>query len=431
MTAYGGAGLAARALINQAKSYGALLDQLRRTARADILVRDIWEPMLQIGTATVTGHADAMIVTPWHPLRLAELAAKAGQTARMVQRIVTSPSEKTREVEYYVKDRIQALQQTYYANVGVVCTDSGSELLIETESRSGYSLLERPFWKDRKTLADEPIHDAVEKFGEIADHYLKLRPNERANFSVVLLDAEAEELPSLVAKHLAGRIEDEGDLRCDMTVTHEDAQKLRQIYERQNRRIGHEIDSSLTSEAGRIVLSRLRVRITSSASLVSANETKKQDIVLLHDVIARQAEVTWHEPPPGRPAEELLRHVPTDISRRKTQSSGGLSTSVYLTSPWQVPPSQAYLDAMHDVLEGRAFNAKTHFLPAQKVELGSPSIARKLTDAHKMANWVITYDRIADRRLIARSERRPRILRYFSTPRSLHNVIVSTEVSRE
>ena len=328
MTAHGGEGLASRALINQAKSYGAILDQLRRTARADILVRNVWEPMLQIGTATVTGDADAMIVTPWHPLRLAELAAKAEQAAQMIQRIVTSSSDKTREVEHYVKDRIQALQQTYYANVGVIRTDSGSQLLIETESRSGYSLLERPFWEDKKTLADEPIHHAVDKFGEIADHYLKLRPHERANFSAVLLDAEAEDLPSLVAKHLAGRIEDEGDLRCDLTVTHEDAQKLRQIYERQNRHIGHEIESSLTSEAGRTFLSRLRVGIMSPASLAGANGTKRQDIILLHDVIARQAKVTWHEALPGRAADELPRHVPTDISRRKSQSSGGLSTSV-------------------------------------------------------------------------------------------------------
>ena len=431
LTAQDGAGVASGALIDQAKSYGALLHQLRRTARADILVRDVWATMLQIGTASVTGDADAMIVTLWHPLRLAELAAKTEQTAQIIQRIVRSPSEKAREVEHYVKDRIQALQQTYYANIGVVHTDSGARLLIETETRSGYSLLGRPRWEDKTTLADEPIHHVVEKFGEIADQYLKQRPHERANFSSVLLDAEADELPSLVARHLAGRIEDEGDLRCDLSVTHEDPQKLRQIYERQNRQIGHDIESSLTSEAGRNFLSRLRVGITSPVSPATANGTKRQDIVLLHDVIARQADVTWHEAPPGRPTDKLLYHVPTDISRRKSQSSGGLSASVYLTSPWQVEPSQAYLDAMHDVLEGRAFSANAHFLPAQQVELGSRSIARKLAEAHKTANWVITYDRIADRRLIARSAEQPRILRYFSAPRSFHNVIVSTEVSRD
>ena len=431
ITARDGEGLASDALISQAKSYGALLEQLRRTARADVLVRDLWEPLLQIGTATVTGDADAMIVAPWHPLRLAELAAKARQVAQIIERIVTCPSEKTQEIEHYVKDRVQAIQQTYYANVGIIRTETGSQLLIETESRSGYSLLERPFWENEKTLADEPIHHAVEKFGEIADHYLRLRPHERANFSLVLLDTESEELPSLVAKHFADRIEEEADLRCDLAITHEEPQKLRQIYERQNRHIGHEIEPSLTSEAGRIFLSRLRVGIRPPELLVAANGTKRQDIVLLHDVIARSAAVTWHPVPLARAADEFPRHVPTDISRRKIQSSGGLSTSVYLTSPCQVGPSQAYLDAMHDVLAGGASSGDDHFLPAQKVELGSQSVASKLRQAHSMANWVITYDRIADRRLIARSDGEPRILRYFSAPRSSHNVIVSTEVSRD
>ena len=426
-----GEGLASDALIEQAKSYGDLLGQLRRVGRAEVLVRDLWEPLLQIGTATVRGDADAMIVAPWHPLRLAEIGAKTEQAARMIERIVTSPSDKTREVEQYVKDRIQSLRQTYYANVGLIRSSSGRHLLMETETRATYSLLERPFAEDRAKLTDEPIDHAVDKLAEIAEHYLKLRPHERANFSAVLLDAEADELPKRVAKHLADKIESEADLRCDLYVTHEDPRKLRQIYERQNRHIGHEIESSLTSEAGRIFLSRLRVGITPPELLESPNGTKRQDIVLLHDVIARRAEVAWHEATPARSANDLLIHVPTDISRRKSQSSGGLSTSVYLTSPSQVTPSQAYLDAMHDVLKGEASNADKHFLPAQKVELGSTSVAKKLEQAHGMANWVITYDRIADRRLIARSNEQLRILRYFSAPRSRHNVIVSTEISRD
>ena len=93
-----GEGLASSALVDQAKSYGNLLNQLRRTARADILVRDLWEPLLQIGTATVSGDADAMIIAPWHPLRLAELGAKAKQAAHTIEQIVSSPSDKTREV---------------------------------------------------------------------------------------------------------------------------------------------------------------------------------------------------------------------------------------------------------------------------------------------------------------------------------------------
>ena len=40
-------------------------------------------------------------------------------------------------------------------------------------------------------------------------------------FQQFSLDAESEELPVLVANHLAKQIEAETDLRCDLTVTHE------------------------------------------------------------------------------------------------------------------------------------------------------------------------------------------------------------------
>ena len=431
MKTHRGEGLNSDALINQAKNYGALLKRLRDGARADILVRNLWEPVLQIGTASVTGDRNSMIITPWHPLRLAELAIKAKQAAEIIQRIVTSPSAQTAEVGQYVNDRVQGLQETYYANVGVVRTNLEAQLLIESEARSGYSLLEPPFSEDETKLNDEPVKDTVKKFGEIADHYLDQRPHERANFSVVLLDAEAEELSKSVAKHLASQIEDQGDLRCDLTITHENPNKLREIYERQNRDIGHKIEDWLTSEAARIFLSRLRVGIAPPQSLTSQNGTKRQDIALLHNVIARRARVRWHEARQPRPDEEMLHHVPTDISRRKSHSSGGLSTAVYLTAPRQVEASQAYIDALHDALHARASDAKNHFIPAQEVELTSSAVADKLTQAHAMANWVITYDRIADRRLIANSNSQLRILRYFSAPRSVHNVIVSSEISSE
>ena len=282
-------------------------------------------------------------------------------------------------------------------------------------------------------LVEEPVKHTVQRFGEIARNYLDQRPHDRANFSAVLLDTESEELPVLIANHLAKQIEDETDLRCDLLVTHVDSDKLRKIYDRQNRRIGHEIESSLTSEAARIFLSRLRVGIASPESLESHTATKRQDILLLYDVIARRARVTWHEAISLNGNQKLLEHIPTDISRRKSQSSGSLRSSVYLTSPSQIEPSQAYLDALHDVLVGTSQDVTRHFIPAQEVQLGSREISEKLKLAHQMANWVITYDRIADRRLISRADQdgRLRILRYFSSPRSIHNVIVSTELTQE
>ena len=139
MTCDGGEGLSSPALVDQVKCFGLLLTKLRENAWSDILVREVWEPLLQIGTATVSGDSTAMIVAPWHPLRLFELAVKAHQAAQVIDRIATSSPSASAAVEEYVKDRLQALQGTYYANVGLVSSDVNAppRMLVETEVRSG------------------------------------------------------------------------------------------------------------------------------------------------------------------------------------------------------------------------------------------------------------------------------------------------------
>ena len=426
-----GEGLASPTLVAQFRSYGELLTKLREVARTDTLVCESWAPLLQIGTANVVGDSPTAIVAPWNPLRLFELATKARQAAGVIRRVMEGSSEGHGNVSDYVKDRIRSLQDTYYLDVGLIQRNGGHEILVETESCAGYSVLQTPLLQSGDRLIEVPVKDAVERFGEIAAEYLRQRPHERANFSTVLLDSEAEALPVMVAKHLAREIDNKPQLRCDLTVAHEDREKLRQIYERQNLRIGHAIESSLTSEAARIFMSRLRVGIAPLATLGTSGQSKRHDIVFLHDVIARYARVVWNEV--GNPVQmaELREHCPSDTSKRKSQVQGSLTTSVYLTSPVQIEWSQVYLDVLHDVIRGSASLSTKHFVPSQEVNLGSRRIREKLDLAHRMAHWVVTYDRIADSRLISSTDRRLRVLRYYSAPRSVYNVIVSTEIQRD
>ena len=426
-----GVGLGSASLVTQAQCYGALLAKLRETARTDTLVRESWTPLLQVGMAIVEGDSPAVIVTPWHPLRLFELAAKARQATQAIRRIMKGSSPDFVSISDYVSDRVYALRQTYYVDVGLMNCDKRDRLLVETEAHAGYSVLQPPVLQSGDRLLEVPVTDAVTRFGEIAAQYLRQRPHERANFSTVLLDTEAEDLPIMVAKHLAREIDNEPQLRCDLTVAHADPHKLRQIYERQNRRIGHEIESSLTSEAARIFMSRLRVDIAPLTLLGSTSGVKRHDIVLLHDVVARFAEIKWDKVGKPQSYDDPRDHASNDTSRRKSQIRGNLSTSVYLTAPLQIESSQAYLDVLHDAISGTASPPAEHLVPLQRVDLSSREIAEKLNMAHNMAHWVITYDRIADRRIIASADGRLRILRYYSTPRSVHNVIVSTEIRND
>jgi S-DNA-T family DNA segregation ATPase FtsK/SpoIIIE len=421
-----GSGLADDALVRQAELYGDLLRSLSTRARAEVSVRELWGPLLGIGTAVVEGSREALIVTPWHPLRLAEIGAKARQLAEGMRRVVRSPARLTAEVGEYVNDLIRALARTYYADVGAI-PGAPYVFVAETRHLADVSLLETPVAAADGPLADEPAEGTVEAYERVAKEYLDLRPHEKASFSTVLLDAESEDLPVQMAESMARRIEGDAGLRCDLVLTHESVGSLRRIYERQNRRIGHEVDASLTSEAARNFLSRLRVAIV-DRQFLDLGGAKAHDVVLLQDVIARRAEVKWTRAS-GVGAPSLATNVPTAQSRRKPFRRGDTTSGSYLTAPGNPEAIQAYVDALHDVVGGRASESGDPWLPMQEVEFQSGRVRETLDKAHHLANWVMTYDRLADRRLVGASDRR--IIRYFSDPRSDHNVIVSAEIGEE
>lgn len=421
-----GSGLADDALIQQAERYGDLLRALSARARAEVSVRELWAPLLAIGAAVVEASREALIITPWHPLRLAEIGAKARQLAEGMRRVVLSPARLAAEVGEYVDDLARALSHTYYADVGVL-PGTPYRLVAETRHLADVSLLESPVAAPGEVLADEPAEGTVEAYERVAKEYLDLRPHEKASFSTVLLDAESEDLPVQMAESMARRIESDPGLRCDLVLTHENVGSLRRIYERQNRRIGHEVDASLTSEAARNFLSRLRVAIV-DRQFLDLGGAKAHDVVLLQDVIARRAEVKWTRAP-GLGAPALATAVPTAQSRRKPFRRGDTTSGSYVTAPSNPEAVQAYIDALHDVIQGRASEGGEPWLPMQEVEFQAGRVREVLDKAHRLANWVMTYDRLADRRLVGFSDRR--IIRHFSDPRSGHNVIVSAEIGEE
>lgn len=422
-----GRGLADPALLRQAERYGELLRALASRARAGVCVRDLWAPLLSIGSAFVDAARPVIVVTPWHPLRLAEMAAKAMQLADGIRRVVNSPAKLAAEVGEYVSNLSRCLSRSYYADVGAI---PGTPFVLVAESRrlGDVSLLEPPVSRaDDEALTDAPAEGTVSAFERVAKEYLDLRPHEKASFSTVLFDAESDELPVLMAESMARRIDGDPGLRCDLVLTHENVASLRRIYERQNRRIGHEVDASLTSEAARNFLSRLRVAIV-NADLLDLGDGKSHDIVVLQDVIARRAEVKWTRAVGMRPAE-LASHIPTMQSRRKPFRRGDTTSGSYLTAPYNPEPVQAYVDALHDVVEGHASESGEPWMPMQEVEFRSGRVKEVLAKAHRLANWVMTYDRLADRRLVGSEQRR--IIRYFSDPASDHNTIVSAEIDEE
>lgn len=420
-----GEGLSAKALISQAEHYGDLIATVMREASQEICIRDLLAPLLSIGVITVDGEGQSGIVTAWHPLRLAEIAAKAHQLVDAIRTVVTSDTDQRTGVEDFVSDRISTLSGTYYADVGIIPGEV-SQLGFETQAAADYSLLEPVSRISQHGVTNEPADSAIVAFDRVANEYLKLKPHERANFSVVILNADSENLPLAMANTLARRVEDDSEIRCELVVTDDDPVRLRQVYERQNRRISHEIDSSLASEAARNFLSRLRVGIFSPETLAQES-LKANDVVLLQDVIARNSTVRWISAPSAGSTEDFVTFVPTARSKRRPFRKGNTTSALYLTAPRQPLAAQTYVNALRAERERRVDTGGESWLPVQEVEFQAGDVRNILSTAHQLGNWVMTFDRVADRRLIATDERR--IIRYFSAPGSTHNVIVSTEIS--
>lgn len=417
----GGRGFADPAVLEQADAYGELLEALKGELSSQLAIRHLWQPLLRIGVAEVRTDRPMVIVSGFAPLRLAEAAVKLRQLSRAVSEIVSKYALYAGEIEGYIKETIRNLSATYYQDVALSVGEK-AEIMVETVRSYDLSLMESPK-PGSNVISDEPAEEIADAFDLVARDYLKLRPHEKANFSTMLLNSESEGLPVRLADHMANLMEKEPSLRCDLVLTHDDAGQLRRIYEQQNRRIGHEVDSALTSEAARNFLSRLRVGIISPDALDDAG--KGHDIVILHGVISRKADVKWAKVPPAVGGSPLTDHAPASHSKKKPFRKGDTTSGTYLTSPDRNRQSQAYLDALHGCLANSA-NAGDHWIPLQEVEFQSGDVKRLMERAHRLAEWVMTFDRIADRRLLASDDRR--ILRYYSSPRSDHNVIVSTEI---
>ena len=421
-----GPGLASPSLVAQAERFGDLFDALREHASSDSGLRELVSPLLDIGCIEVEGRRPAAIVAAWHPLRLAELGAKAAQLATAAKAVVRSSAEQRTGARDFLESRVRTLAGTYYADVG---RSGGAKprLLAQTQRVLDCGMLEEAEGEGVSNIGEEGAKEAVEALQRISKEYLDLRPHERSNFSITLLGAESDDIPVLLAKSLDRLVDENPDIRCDLVVTHDDPLRLRELYESQNRRMAADLDTSAASGPSRSFLSRLRVSLVGPDRLVPAEGGKASDIVLLQDVIARSAMVRWIEAEAQADSPSIADHVPTARSKRLPFRKRSVESGLFLTSPLQPSAVVSWSNALHDVVVKQNTTPAGPWLPLRWVEFDEPGVSEVLRRAHSLANWVVTFDRIADRRLIVQDDRR--IIRYFSTPNSAHNVIVSAEVT--
>lgn len=421
-----GEGIGSAALSAQAEAYGDLFEALREHAASEPGLRELVAPLLDIGSIRIEGARAASITAGWHPLRLAEIWAKAAQLVETAKAIIHANVAQRTGAADFLQSRIRNLAGTYYGDIG---RSGGTKpkLLAETQRALDCSLLEEAEGEGLRNIGEEGAKEAVAALQLISKNYLELRPHERSNFSIALLGAESDDIPVQLARSLA-RLMDEGpDLRCDLVITHGDPQRLRDLFESQNRRMAGDLDGSAAADLSRSFLAKLRVSLLSPDRLAAEAGRKGSDLALLQDVIAQSATIRWTEGETIEDPVDLRNHMPTSRSKRLAFGKRSVHSGLYLTAPVQPKAVVAWSNAVHDVLVGENSTPTGPWLPLRWVQFDDGEIKNQLERAHQLANWVVTFDRIADRRLIVQDDRR--IIRYFSTPNSSHNVIVSAEIT--
>lgn len=421
-----GTGLNDDDLFEQSRLYGEVLALLRETARNDDCRKLLWRPMLSVGMAHSLDRPSVAISCPWHPFRLAEARAKAGKVAEALRNLISSGGNGA-DLRTYARSVTDAIGGAWHPAMTLVPGSSDPKLLIETEDFADYALLEPPTLEEGAEDAfDGYSKEATAALLDQAKEYLDLNPHERANFSVVLYNADNRDLPSRLADQLARKIENESDLRCDLILTHTNQQRLRQIYAEQNVTISRELDGVLASEAAQTFLSRLRVGFLDVDAVGGGSAARKADIVLLHDVIARGAKTAWRRTSPPRGGwPSFGDHIPDAETRRLSHGMGERKSETLLVPASRPLEVQQYIDVVHDLHRDEKEDASDHFVPVREVNFDDPKIADAIDRAHRVAEWVVTFDGIANEQLLKNNN--IAVIRNVAWPGSSHNVIVSTK----
>ncbi|SHM73352.1 FtsK/SpoIIIE domain-containing protein [Roseibium suaedae] len=420
-----GAGLLNDDIYEQSRRYGELLQNLRRLARNDVCRERLWQPALSIGLAWSTDAPPAAISCPWHPFRLAEHCAKAERAAEALRALLKS-GDNGADLRTFAISEARSIERSWHPNLSLTPLTSKPRLLVETSHFAGFGYMEPPTVDEGANESfDSYAKEATSELLTVAKEYLDIHPHERANFSAVLYNADNRELPAKLADQLARKVEHEADLRCDLILTHTNPERLREIYADQNNRISMELDGVLASEAAQTFLSRLRVGFVDVDSVDNGSGTHKADVALLHDVISRSALVSWrkiHQPRRGWPS--FHSHLPDEQTRRQSHAKGERKSEMLLIPSTRPVEVQAYVNLIHDLHRDDKNDTLENYAPVREINFADSSVGDAIRKAHNVAEWVVTYDEIADRQLLKNND--INVIRFITRPGASHNLIVST-----
>lgn len=394
-------GASATSCLNIDRPYKQLLDDLHKHAPGDSNRRQIWEPILQLGTVPVDGGATASIVAPWHPLRLLAMAVKGRQLAGLIHHLLTADSVDFGDSRLFFRDLAEELAHPYFPDICIGAEGAEVQLLSRVDTYGDYSLMESPIGREIDDDAtDENPNATARELLQLVQRYLTLQPHESANMSIVLYNCNSARLPEATVNVLGELYEEEDEeVRCQVILRHHDATRLHELYEKILEGSDRDVDSFVASEASRDFMARLRIGIMAdSAPIPNPQDGPPIDIVFLQDVIARLAELVWLDEPLVDEPPTVLEHVPPRCSRRRPGTMDDQRSVVYLTSPIQPEVGWHYLRAIHGLLQGTETPPGARPLPARQISFQHNQTRAIFEEVHRLGQWVVNSDDLLTRR---------------------------------
>jgi S-DNA-T family DNA segregation ATPase FtsK/SpoIIIE len=421
-------GLSSNSLLDQARAYQRLLDALLQNARGDLNRTRILAPVLRLGCITVTGGKPAAIIAPWHPLRLAAIAVKARQTLGLLNHILASERVDFGDPRLFFNDLRRELAHPYYPEVCVEYAGEEPKLLCVADTVNDYSLMERPIKDASNQAVDEDPAEAVGKLLGLTKRYLELLPHERTNLTILLYNCDSTRLPRLLVNKLSEMDADEEEVRCQVTLRHQDAEKLNRLYREMIEGYDADPDAYIASEMSQDYLAKLRVNVMADeVPLNGHREGRAADIVFLQDVISRQAQEKWEYAPAGVNTPGLLEHVPPRWSRKRVAQKDELKSTSWLICPRQPKVGECYVQAVACLVRSEDAQAGQFALPTRQIHFSNQETSKVFDEVHRLGEWVINYDSLLERRQLM--NKGVKVIRYRQEEASGKNLLVSSKAS--
>lgn len=424
ITEWQASGYSSPKLLKQADAYGTLLRSLSKYAAGDINRRDLWEPLLSLGTIQILGGAPSAIIAPWHPLRLAASAAKMRSVAGLTSYLLSDVEVNFGDERLFFSDLRDELSHPLYPEIAVGYHGSEAVLLGEASTVNDYSLFERPVRDPSEATTDVDPAEAARQIRGLLERYLDLQPHERSNLSIMLYNCDAAGLP-LATLNAMTSVQDQEEVHCNVLVRHRDRARLSRIYTELLERSESDPDAVVVSETSRNFVSKLRigVMLDSGVSYTTASG-REIDVAFLHDVVSRQAREQWFPVPLSTQNPTLLEHVPSRWSYRRVTGEDELKATSYLTCPRQPDAGWAYVDAVANVIRRQSHGQDEHYLPARQISFQDSGLKSMFDEVHSRAEWVATYDDLLDKRQLAAQG--INVIRYRRQRTHGRNMVVSS-----